>query len=56
MTTVSIVLLVLLLVFSFLGDAICNRWIRIPLVILVVVISLFVTGATVNTLPALGTP
>ena len=52
MTTVSIVLLVLLLVFSFLGDAICNRWIRIPLVILVVVISLFVFGNPFKTLRA----
>lgn len=44
MTTVSIVLLVLLLVFSFLGDAICNRWVRIPLVILVFVIGMVLFG------------
>ena len=40
----TVLLLVLLLVCSFLSDAICSKWVRIPLVILVVVLGMVLFG------------
>ena len=40
----TVLLIVLLLVCSFLSDAICSKWVRIPLVILVVVLGMVLFG------------
>ena len=40
----TVLLIVLLLVCSFLSDAICSKWIRIPLVILIVVLGMVLFG------------
>ena len=40
----TVLLLVLLLVCSFLSDAICSKWVRIPLAILIVVLVMVLSG------------